>query len=80
MGSSREKQPVLASRSLKSQPLTISLPSNQPFTEVSGIKELLRRSEDATMEVCQAYVLNTFGCRMALPLIWTFFEVITRSM
>ena len=74
---------VLASRPLKSQPLTISLPSNQSFTEVSGIKELLRQWEDATMEVCQVYVLNTFdlrGCMIALPLIWKFFEVITRSM
>lgn len=48
---------------------------NQPFTEVSVIRELLRRSEDATMEVGQAYVLNTFdlgGCMKALPLIWKF--------
>jgi len=53
-------------------------PINQPFTEVSVIKELLRRSEDATMEVGQAYVLNTFdlgGCMKALPLIWKFPDV-----
>ena len=50
-------------------------PINQPFTEASVIRELLRRSEDATMEVGQAYVLNTFdlgGCMKALPLIWKF--------
>lgn len=48
-------------------------PINQPFTEVSFIRELLRQSEDATMEVGQAYMLNTFepgGCMTALPLIW----------
>lgn len=50
-------------------------PINQPFTEYSVIKELLKRSEDATREVGQEYVLNTFdlgGCMKALPLIWKF--------
>ena len=50
-------------------------PINQPFTELSLIKELLRRSEEATMEVGQAYVLHIFdlgGCMKALPLIWKF--------
>lgn len=46
-------------------------PINQPFTEFSVIKELLKRTEEATQEVGQAYVLNTFdlgGCMKALPL------------
>ncbi|CAM4621862.1 unnamed protein product [Leuciscus chuanchicus] len=50
-------------------------PINQPFTEYSVIKELLKQYEEATMEVGQEYVLNTFdlgGCMKALPLIWKF--------
>ncbi|KAK0148594.1 hypothetical protein N1851_011079 [Merluccius polli] len=50
-------------------------PINQPFTEYSVIKELLKQSEEATMEVGQEYVLNTFdlgGCMKALLLIWKF--------
>jgi hypothetical protein len=50
-------------------------PINQPFTEYGVIKELLKQSEEATMEVGQEYVLNTFdlgGCMKALPLIWKF--------
>ena len=52
-------------------------PINQPFTEYCVIQELLRRSEEATAEVGQKYVLNTFdlgGCMKALPLIWKFPE------
>ena len=52
-------------------------PINQPFTEYSVIRELLKRSEEATREVGQEYVLNTFdlgGCMKALPLIWKFPE------
>jgi hypothetical protein len=52
-------------------------PINQPFTEYSVIKELLKQSEDATREVGQEYVLNTFdlgGCMKALPLIWKFLD------
>ena len=52
-------------------------PIHQPFTEYSTIKELLKRSEDATVEVGQEYVLNTFdlgGCMKALPFIWKFPE------
>lgn len=48
-------------------------PIHEPFTEYSVIKELLRRSEDATRQVGQEYVLITFdlcGCMKALPLIW----------
>ena len=50
-------------------------PINQPFTEFSVIKELLRVAEEATIEVGQAYVLNTFdlgGWMKALPLVWKF--------
>ena len=52
-------------------------PINQPFTEYSVMRELLKRSEDATLEVGQKYVLSTFdlgGCMKALPLIWKFPE------
>lgn len=52
-------------------------PINQPFTEYAAIRELLKRSEEATMEVGQEYVLNTFdlgGCMKALPLIWKYPE------
>ena len=81
VGSSGEKQLVpgfggfISATGIKpSRKSTIDYftPINQPFTEFSVIKELLRRSEDATMEVGQAYVLNTFdlgGCMKALPLI-----------
>ena len=50
-------------------------PINQPFTDYSVIKELLIRSDEATAEVGQKYVLNTFdlgGCMRALALIWKF--------
>jgi len=46
---------------------------HEPFTEYSVIKELLRRSENATREVGQEYVITTFdlgGCMKAIPLIW----------
>jgi len=52
-------------------------PINQPFTEYCVIQELLRQSEEATAEVGQKYILNTFdlgGCMKALPLIWKFPE------
>ncbi|XP_048577522.1 uncharacterized protein LOC125559800 [Nematostella vectensis] len=52
-------------------------PIHQPFTEYAVIKELLQRSEDATKEVGQLYVLTTFdlgGCMKALPLIWRYPE------
>ena len=48
-------------------------PINQPFTDCATAKELLRQSEEATKEVGQAYVLNTFdlgGCMKVLPMIW----------
>ena len=48
-------------------------PIQQPFTEYSSIKELLRQSEEATLKIGQQYVFNTFdldGCMKALPLIW----------
>ncbi|KAG1662736.1 hypothetical protein GQR58_020782 [Nymphon striatum] len=52
-------------------------PINQPLTEYSVIRELLKSSEDATLEVGQKYILSTFdlgGCMKALPLIWKFPE------
>ena len=54
-----------------------STPINQPFTEYLVIKELLKRTEYATREVGQEYVLNSFGlgdCMKSLPLIWKFPE------
>jgi hypothetical protein len=84
VGSSGEKQLVpgfggfiSATGTKPSRKSTIDYftPINQPFTEYSVIKELLKQSEDATIEVGQAYVLNTFdlgGCMKALPLIWKF--------
>ena len=50
-------------------------PINQPFTEYAVIEELLKQSEEATREVGQEYVLNTFdmgGCMKALPYVWRF--------
>ena len=50
-------------------------PINQRVTDYSIIKELLKQSEDGTMEVGQEYVFNPFdlgGCMKALPLIWKF--------
>ena len=52
-------------------------PINQPFIEYSVMRELLRRSEDATLELGQKYALSTFnlgGCMKALPIIWKFPE------
>ncbi|KAG1685366.1 hypothetical protein GQR58_009094 [Nymphon striatum] len=40
-------------------------PINQPFTEYSVIRELLKRSEDATLEVGQKYVLTD------IPIFWS---------
>ena len=57
----------------ESHPIDCFTPINQPFTDYSVIKELLIRSEEATAEVGQEYVLNSFelgGCMKALPLIW----------
>ena len=50
-------------------------PIHAPFTEYAVIQEVLKRSEEATTEVGQEYVLNTFdlgGCMKALPLIWKY--------
>ena len=52
-------------------------PIDQPFTEYSVMRELLKHSEDATLEVGEKYVLSTFefgGCMKALALIWEFPE------
>ena len=48
---------------------------SQPFADYSTIKELLKQSENASMEVGQVYILNTFdlgGYMKASPLIWKF--------
>ena len=50
-------------------------PIHAPFTEYAVIQEVLKRSEEATTEIGQEYVLNTFdlgGCMKALPLIWKY--------
>ena len=62
-----------------SRKLTIDYfsPIDQLFTEYSVLRELLKRSEDATLEVGEKYVLSTFDlgtCMKALPLIWKFPE------
>lgn len=52
-------------------------PINQPITEYAVVQDLLRRSEEATLEVGQKYTINTFDlgvCMKALPLIWKFPE------
>ena len=48
-------------------------PIHQPITDNAVVRELLKRSEEATAEVGQEYVLNTFDlgvCMKALPIIW----------
>ena len=48
-------------------------PIHQPITDNAVVRELLRRSEEATDEVGQDWVLNTFDlgvCMKALPIIW----------
>ena len=67
---------LLVPSSPESQPLTISLPLTRP---------LLRWSKDATMEVGQVYVLNTFdlgGMKVVWrPFHWSGnFQISTRSM
>lgn len=48
-------------------------PIHQPITDNTVVRELLKRSEAATAEVGQKWVLNTFDlgvCLKALPIIW----------
>lgn len=48
-------------------------PIHQPITDNAVVHELLKRSEAATDEVGQTWVLNTFDlgvCMKALPIIW----------
>lgn len=48
-------------------------PIHQPITESTVVHELLKRSERATIEVGQRWVINTFDlgvCMKALPIIW----------
>ena len=50
-------------------------PINKPITEYSTVQELLRRSEVATEEVGQKFVINTFDlgvCMKALPIVWKY--------
>ena len=84
IGSHEEKQlvpgfggfvPATGNKPTSKSTIDFFSPINHPFTEYSTIKELLRQSEDATKEVGQEYILNTFdlgGCMKALPLIWKF--------
>ena len=62
---------------MKKSTIDYFTPINQPITEYAVVKELLRRSEEATTAVGQQYVINTFDlgvCMKALPLIWSFPE------
>ena len=48
-------------------------PIHQPITDNSVVRELLKRSEAATAELGQRWVLNTFDirvCLKALPIVW----------
>ena len=48
---------------------------NQPITQYETVQELLQRSEEATKEVGQKYIINTFDlgvCMKALPLVWKY--------
>ena len=50
---------------------------NQPFSDYSVVKELLKQSEEATNAVGQENVLNTFvlcECMKALPIMWKYPE------
>ena len=83
-GSGEEKQPVLrfggfisvaSDKSARQSTIDYITNINQPFTEYLIIKVVLKQSENATMELGQDYILNTFdlgGCMKALPFIWTF--------
>lgn len=58
-------------------------PIHQPITENAVVRELLRRSEEATSEVGQKWVLNTFDlgvCMKALPIIWRWPEEFGRHV
>ena len=49
------------------------IPIHQPITDNAVVRELLKRSEVATAQVGQKWVLNTFDlgvCMKALPIIW----------
>ena len=49
------------------------MPIHQPITDNAVVRGLLKRSEAATEEVGQKWVLNTFDlgiCMKALPIIW----------
>ena len=83
---SKEKQPVpgfggfisgTGKKPSRKSTIDYFNPIDQPFTEYSVMREFSKRSEDATLEVGQKYVLSTFdlgGCMKALSLIWKFPE------
>jgi len=63
----------VSAKPLQKSTIDYFTPIHHPFTEYSTVEELLRVSENATVEVGQEYVLNTFdlgGCMKVLPLIW----------
>ena len=58
---------------LRKSTLDYFTPMHQPMTESSVVRELLKRSEEATAEVDQKWVISTFDlgvCMKALPIIW----------
>ena len=56
----------------RKSPLDYFIPINEPFTDSAVVKELLRRSEEATDAVGQKYVLyiDLGGCMKAHPIKW----------
>ena len=58
-------------------------PIHQPITDNAVVHELLKRSEEATAEVGQKWVSNTFDlgvCMKALPIIWHYPEEFTNHV
>lgn len=58
-------------------------PIHQPITDNAVVCELLKRSELATDEVGQRWVLNTFDlgvCMKALPIIWRWPDTFVRHV
>ena len=58
-------------------------PIHQPITDNAVVHELLKRSEKATAEVGQKYVLSTFDlgvCMKALPIIWRWPEEFSKHI
>ena len=58
-------------------------PIHQPITDNCVVYELLKRSEEATVEVDQKWVLNTFDlgvCMKALPITWCWPDEFTKHV